>query len=212
MYWYTADWHLNDPRIQAGDGLNPLLRPFQTPHEMNMAIQQGIFNSGFADGDVLFHLGDVAYVWDEEVALFFEAFKERYPNSKIELVMGELDEDKVPQLEPHFTYLHQSHRPGHQPPELVASLTIDGLKVVLNHFPSIALDEIQTGRAHRGLVGHVHGTWRFTRDLINVGVDAWNYAPVPQTHISDMLLLMRKTNWEAFPYERDRGPVFKGIV
>jgi len=51
---------------------------------------------------------------------------------------------------------------------------INGEKVFINHFPTNA----KTDRFN--IVGHIHGTWKVQRNMINVGVDAWHFVPVSE--------------------------------
>jgi len=46
--------------------------------------------------------------------------------------------------------------------------------IYVNHYPTNAkLD-------YFNIVGHIHGTWKVQRNMINVGVDAWHFTPVSE--------------------------------
>lgn len=74
-------------------------------------------------------------------------------------------------------------------------LDIGGRKVLACHFPyrgdSHVNDRyIESRPADRGswlLHGHVHERWRVRRRMINVGVDAWNHAPVSQEQLAALI-------------------------
>lgn len=51
---------------------------------------------------------------------------------------------------------------------------IDGEKIYLNHFPTNSKKELFN------ITGHIHGTWKVQRNMVNVGVDAWHFTPVSE--------------------------------
>ena len=53
-------------------------------------------------------------------------------------------------------------------------LVIGGEIVYINHFPTNAKSEFFN------IVGHIHGTWKVQRNMVNVGVDAWHFTPVSE--------------------------------
>jgi len=53
-------------------------------------------------------------------------------------------------------------------------IKIDDEKIYLNHFPTNAKPNIFN------IVGHIHGTWKVQRNMVNVGVDAWHFVPVSE--------------------------------
>lgn len=53
-------------------------------------------------------------------------------------------------------------------------MEIGGETVYINHFPTNAVTN------HFNIVGHIHGTWKVQRNMINVGVDAWHFTPVSE--------------------------------
>ncbi len=57
---------------------------------------------------------------------------------------------------------------------------IDGKKesVYLNHYPTNGKKEMFN------IVGHIHGTWKVQRNMINVGLDAWHFTPVSEKQIA----------------------------
>jgi len=53
-------------------------------------------------------------------------------------------------------------------------IEIGGETVYVNHFPTNTRDDMFN------IVGHIHGTWKVQRNMINVGVDAWHFTPVSE--------------------------------
>ena len=50
-------------------------------------------------------------------------------------------------------------------------------KVYINHYPTNGKKDMFN------IVGHIHGTWKVQRNMINVGVDAWHFTPVSEKQI-----------------------------
>lgn len=71
----------------------------------------------------------------------------------------------------------------------------DGTVVDVDHFPYVGdsgerdryLDWRPTDRGRVLLHGHVHSSWRVAGRMINVGVDVWNYTPVAEQHMIDLV-------------------------
>lgn len=56
-------------------------------------------------------------------------------------------------------------------------IDIDNEKIYINHYPTNAkIDQFN-------IVGHIHGTWRVQRNMINVGCDAWHFTPISEDMI-----------------------------
>jgi calcineurin-like phosphoesterase family protein len=53
-------------------------------------------------------------------------------------------------------------------------LEIGGEIVYINHFPTNARSN------SFNITGHIHGTWKVQRNMVNVGVDAWHFVPVSE--------------------------------
>ncbi|MFA5586335.1 MAG: hypothetical protein WDA02_07295 [Saccharofermentanales bacterium] len=53
-------------------------------------------------------------------------------------------------------------------------IKIDDEKIYINHFPTNRKPQMMN------IVGHIHGTWKVKRNIINVGVDAWHFIPVSE--------------------------------
>ena len=51
---------------------------------------------------------------------------------------------------------------------------INGEEVYINHYPTNAKENCFN------IVGHIHGTWKVQRNMVNVGCDAWHFTPVSE--------------------------------
>lgn len=77
-----------------------------------------------------------------------------------------------------------------------ASLELaDGSTVDVDHFPYVGdsgdedryVDWRPVDRGRVLLHGHVHSTWRTNGRMINVGVDVWDYKPVPEQRLVEIV-------------------------
>jgi calcineurin-like phosphoesterase family protein len=70
----------------------------------------------------------------------------------------------------------------------------DGTLVDVDHFPYEGdsreedrhVDWRPTDHGRVLLHGHVHSSWRTNGRMINVGVDVWDYAPVPEDQVIEL--------------------------
>ena len=65
-------------------------------------------------------------------------------------------------------------------------LEIGGEIVYINHYPTNARIDVFN------IVGHIHGTWKVQRNMVNVGTDAWHFNPVPEDLIKFQMNGIRK--------------------
>lgn len=71
----------------------------------------------------------------------------------------------------------------------------DGTVVDVDHFPYVGdsgdrdryVDWRPTDRGRVLLHGHVHSTWRTNGRMVDVGVDVWDYRPVPEHRVVDLV-------------------------
>lgn len=169
MDWFTSDWHLGEDRIGVNGKPNLFYRPFTSVHQQNKTIVDGITNSGFEDGDTLYHLGDVFFNFNQDSIQAMRVIRNSFPNSRFHLVIGNYDQDNLNWLLPFFQTMTQD-------------LTIDIAPLCyLNHYPSKCMELMQD--AQLGITGHIHGLWKVQKHLINVGVDAWHFKPVSEETI-----------------------------
>lgn len=189
MIYFTADWHLGDDRIGINGKPNLLYRPFSSLAEQHNAILNGLRESGFKNGDYLFHLGDVMYKQESEENKLMDQIRSEYDQSTFHLIVGNYDEDKLKSLDKWFDTIDHHHRLHH----------FEFGEVFLNHYPTKTLAGMQT--AELGITGHIHGLWKIQKKLINVGVDAWHFRPVSEKEIAFCYTAMTQHyDREVFPY------------
>jgi calcineurin-like phosphoesterase family protein len=58
-----------------------------------------------------------------------------------------------------------------------------GKKMLLTHRPEDAEMIMAGGGIDLALVGHVHEKWTFRENMVNVGVDQWDYYPIDARQI-----------------------------
>jgi len=169
MRYFTSDWHFGDCRIVAGQNL--LMRPFkdQTSHDWH--IYHSFIDSDFKDGDTLYHLGDVIFEDTQFNRKLYLQLRERYPNSKFKLAVGNYDEGKGELLKDIFD-------------EILLDYMVDfgdGQIAYLNHYPEKCREKMNLAKF--GITGHIHSLWKVKEDMINVSVDVWNFKPVSEEQI-----------------------------
>lgn len=171
MKYFTADWHLGDDRIGINAKPNLFYRPFKSLEEQNETIVKGIDDSGFVDGDYLYHLGDVFYRECKEEESIMNQIRKKYPNSIFHLIIGNYDEEKIDYLRQWFDRVDHEYKLNY----------FDFGDVYLNHYPVRTLNLMKDAKL--GITAHIHGLWKVQRKLINVGVDAWHFKPVSEKEI-----------------------------
>ena len=190
MKWFTSDWHLGDDRIGINGKLNLFFRPFESVGEQNERIVFNFIESGFEDGDELWHLGDVLY--NTEPIQYLDWIRDSFPNSKFNLIIGNYDEDKLGILEKYFDNIYQD-----------AAIYVDESFVYLNHYPRNCIKTMEEMKETYDfcITGHIHGLWKVQKGMVNVGVDAWHFKPVPETTIDFIMNACKKYYDEnVFPY------------
>jgi calcineurin-like phosphoesterase family protein len=184
--FYTADQHFNHQRI-----LSLCERPFPDVTTMNETIIER-WNEVVAPDDTVWVLGDFA-MGDITGSL---ALGLRLNGTK-RLILGNHDRPFMRAGKPDYWTWTQRYKDeagftwvGHH-----AGATIAGRHVHLSHFPYTG-DSHDTDRYvdHRPeddgswlLCGHVHTAWTVNGRMINVGVDGWEFYPVPEETIHDFI-------------------------
>jgi calcineurin-like phosphoesterase family protein len=207
--WYTADLHLGHERI-----IELCDRPFSSVAEMNEAIIAR-WNERVEPGDTVWVLGDVALGPIEESLALVSRLKGHkillggnhdrlfagYGPAKQRI--GWVERYRAAGFMDVVTGVAIAGR-GH-PVRHALRREFGGPmveRVALSHFPRTG--ESETGRADRFeqyrpphakgkqvdewlLHGHVHNRWTINDRQINVGVDVWDFAPVPAEEICAIL-------------------------
>lgn len=160
--FFVSDMHFGDDRF------NVFYRPFKTLDEQHKTIIDN-WNAAINPEDEVYVVGDVA-VTDDALKYVDQL------NGKKILILGNYDEPRPLEL------LQQKFE------KVCTSMTIeiDGETVNLTHYPAEAYSN------HFNIVGHIHGLWKVQRNMINVGVDAWNYLPVSEDQIKFCMNAIRK--------------------
>jgi calcineurin-like phosphoesterase family protein len=183
--WFTSDLHLGHANI-----INYCERPFTSVQQMNEALIDR-WNAVVSPTDTVWVLGDMALgVIDDSLPLV-----QRLAGRTLLLAgnhdrcwaghgpKGQRWEQRY--LDAGFDEIHHG----------VISLTVGGHHVIACHFPYRGdssetdryVDERPVDRGEWLLHGHVHERWRQRERMINVGVDAWNNAPVDEATIAAMI-------------------------
>lgn len=158
--FFTSDTHFSHANI-----IKYCTRPFADVKEMNIALVDN-WNAQVGPDDLVYHLGDVAWGSIDLNCL----------NGKKILIIG--NHDKPSQLGPYFDEMHYYLE--------LKKLLPKGRSVVLCHYPI----ESWNGKFHKAihLHGHCHGTMNNTGlRRFDVGVDCFNYSPIPFDNILTML-------------------------
>ena len=161
--FFTADTHFGDPHILRQRGRR---FPSLGEHDETLVAR---WNEVVARDDEVWHLGDFA---SDATRAYCLAIFERLHGTK-RLVRGNHDTGRVRDL------------PWAAPPVETARLTLQRstgeLRLFLSHYAHRAWPGLWRGTRH--LYGHTHATIADTQRSCDVGVDAWDYRPIPITAI-----------------------------
>ena len=158
MIYFTSDTHFGDPR------LNLYGRDFiaTTSDEIDELIINN-WNSIVTEKDTVFVIGDFCYD-QNKISLADRLIGKKY------FIKGNYD-DKISNdiLNQYFDKVYDGG--------IILNDPIIAEKVYINHYPVNGKDDIFN------IVGHIHGTWKVQRNMINVGTDAWHFYPVSAERI-----------------------------
>ena len=165
MNYYIADTHFDHANI-----IRHCNRPFETVEQMNETLIENI-NAIVKNEDDLYFLGDFAFRSKDPLS-----FAARI-NGRKHLILGNHDKDQGTAKEPDFLNEFVEYRQ-------YATITDNGRRVVLFHYPIVAWDGHFKGSYH--LFGHVHNSvelpWFDAMEGIvncfNVSAEATGYRPV----------------------------------
>lgn len=153
--FFTGDTHFGDLRVLRFDH-----RPFRTLAEHDAALIAR-WNETVGPNDEVWHLGDFALgPSPERTAEILEGL-----NGTKHLILG--NNDGPATLE----------APGWASRQHYAELTVDGRDLVLCHYPFRTWNGI--GRGRIDIHGHSHGRLTPIPRQYDVGVDVWDFRPVP---------------------------------
>jgi calcineurin-like phosphoesterase family protein len=181
MRFFTADLHLGHANIVGYSH-----RPYASVAEMNDALIAS-WNATVGPEDEVWVLGDVALGRiTETLPLVADLAGRKH------LVPGNHDRcwPGHRRVRPADVQMYEDVGFEIHPGEV--TLTIDRRDVLACHFPvagdSHDQDRFADHRPHPRagewlLHGHVHEKWRLRGQQVNVGVDVWDYRPVPESEI-----------------------------
>lgn len=187
--WFTSDLHLGHRRI-----IELSYRPFASVEEMNRQLVDR-WNDRVQPEDVVYVLGDVVMGNVRQMLPVVQQLK----GTKL-LVPGNHDGC----WPGHKRWRREARRYievggftavlGTEVDAGVVSLALGNEPVLMCHFPyrgdhTAEVRYPEWRPADNGAVllhGHVHGAWRRNGRQINVGVDAWDYAPVSLRELCEL--------------------------
>lgn len=174
MNWYTSDQHFQHTRI-----LEYCKRPFSDTREMEKALIEN-FCALVKPEDTTYHLGDLMMSRTQHP---LNQIMPQLPGRHI-LILGNHD-----QLEP-FKYIDLGFESVHtslevdlydleEPPDpFVPECTL-----ILAHDPAVAT----VAENRQFLCGHVHKLFKQVKNVINVGIDVWDFKPVSEKQILELI-------------------------
>lgn len=161
MTWYTSDEHLNHSNIRTLF----VFRDFPTTAAMNAELIKR-HNERVKPGHTVFHVGD---------------FRVSNDGPNVHELLQMLNGNHV------MISGNHDKRNGLNTPLRFAVIKSYARDIVLAHKPEDCNFLMGLLGIDLGFCGHVHVAWRFKRveygDLVNVGVDQWNYYPVDAKQI-----------------------------
>lgn len=183
--WFSSDQHFGHNNIIGFCG-----RPFAGVEEMNAELIRR-WNAVVKPADTVYVLGDFALGRIEETL----AIVSQLAGRKI-LVVGNHDRCWKGHGARHLPmigrYIEAGFKEIHQG---IINLEIEGTPVQACHFPYS--DDKHTKDPYKGhrpvdmggwlLHGHVHEKWRQVGRMINVGVDVWDFTPVSEAQLADLI-------------------------
>ena len=159
--WFTADLHFRHANI-----IRHCNRPFTDRDAMNEALVAGIVVR-VAPEDDLWIVGDFSFAGGKKRCAETAALFERLPGRK-HLVRGNHDGEATAAL------------PWASRHDMVLVKTPEA-SFFLCHYPMLTWPAARHGVVH--LFGHVHDAWRGARQMVNVGVDLWDFRPISPSEI-----------------------------
>ena len=159
--FFTSDTHFHHTNV-----IKYCTRPFTTRkgdeiipdvNWMNREMTRR-WNEAVSPLDTVYHLGDFAMGSSSLLAP-----TRRKLNGKIILIKGNHDRSVQALLNAGFDQVYNQ-----------LNMELDGVKLYLHHQPEV---KERWNQATIHLCGHVHEKWRRKGNMINVGVDQWDFTP-----------------------------------
>lgn len=173
--YFTSDLHFGHKNI-----ITFCNRPYKDTQEMNEELIKN-YRNVVTDRDTVIFVGDVFFVGKERA----KEIMARLPGYKI-LVRGNHDRDPAWMLDVGFDAVVDTMR-----------IRVADRMALVSHYPYRPLvrdawakhyDKQPERKDGQLLIhGHTHSKEKFSKDSIHVGVDAWNYRPVPMAALERIL-------------------------
>jgi calcineurin-like phosphoesterase family protein len=180
MIWFTADNHFGHEAIIDICG-----RPFKNEAEMEETMIEK-WSERVKPGDVVYHLGDFALSYGAERKGRAGEILKRLPGQKW-LISGNHDRKEVTR-NPRWVKVKGIHEIKVPLQFIPADPEGRRKRIVLCHYALRTWN--QMGRGSWMLHGHSHGNLTdYGGKICDVGVDCWDFAPVP---ITDIIKYMEK--------------------
>ena len=171
MIWVTGDQHYNHENM-----IRFCNRPFRNVNHMNESLIYN-HNERIDINDTVYVIGDFRF---SDARLPLPKLL-KYLNGNLVFIKGNHDRNNGLKNAAEFVVIHTF-----------------GYRFLLMHKPEDAiLTAEKLGDIDIILHAHVHDTWKFKDNMVNVGVDVWNYYPV---HIKQLLKAK-----ETYEYDRDNS-------
>lgn len=163
--WFTADTHFGQEKLLQ---LQP--RPYSSLAEMEEDLIRR-WNEVVKPGDIVYHLGDFAVGKAED-------------KPRLQVIFNRLNGEKMLVSGNHDNRNAFIKKLGWKWVGDIKNISVDGIDVVLFHWPMQAWDGSMTGSWH--LYGHVHGMLPEHRATLkmDVGVDVPFYGELPRRPFS----------------------------
>lgn len=156
MIYFTADWHEAHENIIRYCG-----RPFKNASHMIKTILRN-YNNIVGEDDTVYFLGDLSMrssIYERAIGQLVSKM-----NGRKHLILGNHD-----RLKP-FDYVDIGFLTVHTALEICPN----GHDFVLVHDPVLSAID----RTRNFLCGHVHELFKRQKNVLNVGVDVWDFKPV----------------------------------
>lgn len=197
--WFTSDQHYFHKNV-----IKYCNRPYESLEEMNVALVDN-WNSVVDKNDVVYCLGDLSLAF-RPVEIFTPML-----NGRKTLVPGNHDlchpyhkKSRNPERREVWTKKYEDC--GWEVVDIHHEIEIDGETVLMCHHPykgDVPHDENSNEKSAKDkywnyrledcgewlICGHVHEKWQTKGNMINVGVDVWDFTPV---HIDEIRKIMRE--------------------
>jgi calcineurin-like phosphoesterase family protein len=167
--FFTSDTHFNHAKIIGYSS-----RPFCKVEEMDRVMIDN-WNSVVKPGDLVYHLGDFAFVKTPELLNFYRQLL----NGTIFYIFGNHDRKKWFRKNDKFAGKRN-----------LKEIKVKGVNITLCHYEMKVWNKSHYGAWH--LYGHSHTSNPCGDKMslsLNVGVDAWNFHPVTFEQISEQMKL-----------------------